>query len=186
MAEVESSPVNGLAAITVPLGSDQPHQATLCALGLAHISLRITCADLDLDRQMAQICCQASLLSNVEHLDIRADRERRGWKEDDDVIMDNSVTWRPPAKFFHSFPTPAETRRMLHFSGELGAHGVAPALEGEGVDEEMIREALSELRMISALESRRPLNTLPPPATGSYRVAQDAAFPLIWDDTYYT
>ena len=180
MAEVESSPGNGV-CMTVALDSDPPHPAEdldnamlqlPSSLGYI-LTLAITCTDLDWQiSAMAQICRQAfSFLSNVEHLDIRADCIRN---EDD---MD-SIAW---LDFFHSFPSV----EMLRISGELGPF-VAPALDG--VDREKTREVLPELRMLWFECSRKsaPVEHFVAARELFNRPVdvQHALFPCVWDYRY--
>jgi hypothetical protein len=180
MAEVESSTGNGV-SITVALDSNLPHLAEDLDNAMLPVSnslgyiltLAIACTDLDWQiSAMAQICRQAfSFLSNVEHLDIRADCIRN---EDD---MD-SIAW---LDFFHSFPSV----EMLRISGELGPH-VAPALDG--VDREMTREVLPELRMLWFECSRKsaPIEHFVAARKLSNRpvYVQHALFPCVWDYSY--
>lgn len=164
VAEVESSPGNGL-SIAIPLDSDQPYSFTPSYFG--HIlSFRVTCTYLDWQiSAMAQICHQAfSFLSNVEHLDIRADYIR----EEDDM---DSIAW---LDFFHSFPSV----EMLRVSGELGPL-VAPALDGEVLPE--LRTLLFECSRKSApvehFVAARKLSNRPVDV-------QHALFPCVWDYAY--
>ena len=152
MAEVGPSPGNGVSKIT----TSDPNQSP-SSFGYI-LTLRVTCTDPDWQMSaMAQICHQAfSFLSNVAHLDIRADRLR---KEED---MD-PIAW---PKFFHSFTSLG----MLRISGELGPH-VAPALEG--VDEETTGAVLPELRMLLFECARKSAVNV-----------HHALFPCIWDYAY--
>ena len=171
VAEVESSPGNGV-SIAIPLDSDQPYSFTPSYLGQI-LSFRITCTYLDWQiSSMAQICRQViSFLSNVEHLDIRADFIR---KEND---ME-SIAW---LDFFHSFPSV----EMLRISGELGPL-IAPALDG--VDKEMIRDVLPELRKLLFECSRNsaPVEHFVAARELSNRPVdvQHALFPCVWDYSY--
>jgi hypothetical protein len=164
MAEVESS--HGVSTTITPDPNQPPSS-------FGYLTLRVTCTDSDWQMSaMAQICHQAfSFLSNVAHLDIRADCIR---KEED---MD-PIAW---LEFFHSFPSVG----MLRISGELGPH-VAPALEG--ADEETTREVLPELRMllfecarksapVEHFFSTRKLSSRPVNV-------QHALFPCVWDYAY--
>ncbi|KAH9958200.1 hypothetical protein BC827DRAFT_1156896 [Russula dissimulans] len=127
-AELESSFGNGISVTVTTL--DQPGAASGGPLGY-FLSLRIPCGGLDWQiSSMAQICSQSSLLSSVEHLDIRADFLRLDWQGD----MDSSL-W---LELFRSFTSV----KMLGISGELGPH-VAPALEK--VAKETVTEMLPEL-----------------------------------------
>jgi hypothetical protein len=123
VAEMESSFGSG-----VSLKLDRPSASatrgtpsTGTTVGEHHhpLSLCISCGVLDWQiSSMAQICSQSPLLSNVRHLDIRADYLQLDyqWQEDMD-----SIAW---LELFRSF-TSVET---LSISGELCPH-VAPALE---------------------------------------------------------
>ena len=167
MAEVESSPGNGV-SITITIDPNHPPSYFGYIL-----TLRVTCTDLDWQMSaMAQICHQAiSFLSNVAHLEIRADCIRI--EEDMDPIA-----W---LEFFHSFPSVG----MLRISGELGPH-VAPALEG--VDEETTREVLPELcvLMFECAQKSAPVEHFFATRKLSSRPVnvQHALFPCVWDYAY--
>jgi hypothetical protein len=187
VADEESSPVlNGLAAMVVPLVSDQPYPG---AAGNA--ALGITC------QRAEQTCCQAPLLFNVENLDFRADYIRHDLKEDD-VMDGDSVCW-PPVEFLHSYSSSPPSGLVERLGSgdcvsELGPQRIAHASKGGGVDKETIRGSLPEPRMISALENLHPLNTLSLHADhqveqrGVFQRAFSLEFPLtfppVWDGTY--
>ena len=159
VSEVESSPGNGV-SITMTLDSDQDRdqdqgqdQSQLvvaaggnatpsCSLEHHSLTLRVTCTDLDWQiSSIAQICHQTSLLSNIKHIDIRADNIRLSRKEgEDDNDMKDSVPW---LEFFNTFPSVLS----LRICGELGPY-IAPALEGIVVDMETIRKMLPELGIL--------------------------------------
>jgi hypothetical protein len=159
VSEVESSPGNGV-SITMTLDSDQDqgqnqdqdqdqsHLAVAAggnatpssSLGHHNFSLRVTCTDLDWQiSSIAQICHQTSLLSNIKHIDIRADSIRLSRREGEDDMVD-TVPW---LEFFHTFPSVV----VLRICGELGPY-VAPALEGIVVDMETVRKVLPELGIL--------------------------------------
>jgi hypothetical protein len=164
VSEVETSPGNG-ASITMTIDSDQDRdqnrdqdQSQLAVapganaganatpsyshgfLGHHNLSLRVTCTDLDWQiSSIAQICQQTSLLSNIKHIDIRADSIRLSCKGDEGNMMD-SVPW---LEFFHTFPSVVS----LRICGELGPY-IAPALECIVVDQETIRKVLPELGVL--------------------------------------
>ena len=205
VSEVESSPGNGV-SITMTLDPDQNQnqdqnedqdQSRLvvaaegnatpssCSLGHHNLSLRVTCTDLDWQiSSIAQICHQTSLLSNINHIDIRADGIRLSCsRKEDEGDMVGSVPW---LDFFHTFPSVAR----LRICGELGPY-VASALEGIAVDveTETIGKVLPELRILlfecsrkSASVERfvaaRQLFSLP------LVVVRHAAFPCVWNDAY--
>jgi hypothetical protein len=160
VSEVESSPGNGV-SITMTLDSDQDqgqnqdqdqdqsHLAVAAggnatpssSLGHHNFSLRVTCTDLDWQiSSIAQICHQTSLLSNIKHIDIRADSIRLSRREGEDDMVD-TVPW---LEFFHTFPSVVV---LLRICGELGPY-VAPALEGIVVDMETVRKVLPELGIL--------------------------------------
>jgi hypothetical protein len=122
VAEMESSFGSGVSLkLDRPSASATPGTlSTGTTVGEHHpLSLCVSCGVLDWQlSSMAQICSQSPLLSNVQHLDIRADYLQLGyqWQEDMD-----SIAW---LELFSSF-TSVET---LSISGELCPH-VAPALE---------------------------------------------------------
>ena len=125
VAEMESSFGSGVSLkLDRPSASASATQGTPSTSGTTvgehhPLSLCVSCGVLDWQlSSMAQICSQSPLLSNVQHLDIRADYLQLGyqWQEDTD-----SIAW---LEFFSSF-TSVET---LSISGELCPH-VAPALE---------------------------------------------------------
>jgi hypothetical protein len=195
VSEVESSPGNGV-SITMTLDSDQDQdQSQLavaaggnatpsCSLGhLGHhnLSLRVTCTDLDWQiSSIAQICHQTSLLSNVKHIDIRADSIRLSRKEGEDDMMD-SVPW---LEFFHTFPSVVP----LCICGELGPY-IAPALEGVVGDMEMIRKVLPELRILLFECSRKSASAERFIAARQLfsrpvLIVRHAVFPCVWNDTY--
>jgi hypothetical protein len=157
VSEMESSPGNGV-SITMTVDSDQDQdqdrdrdQSHLAVAaggdatpssspGHHNLSLRVTCTDLDWQiSSIAQICHQTSLLSNIKHMDIRADGMRLSCKEGEDD-MKNSVPW---LEFFHTFPSVVS----LRICGELSPY-IAPALEGIVVDMETIRKVLPELSIL--------------------------------------
>lgn len=198
VSKVESSPGNGV-SITMSLDSDQDQdqnqdqdQSHLAVAvsgrgnatpSYSSLTLRVTCTYLDWQiSSMAQICHQASLLSNVEHIYIRADDGiQLSCKEDKrDMIDLESVPW---LDFFHTFPSVAR----LRICGELGPY-VASALEGIVFDIETIKKVLPELRILlfecsrksAAVErfvaARQLLFSRP-------LIVRHAAFPCVWDDS---
>ena len=189
VCKVESSPGNGV-SMTMTLDSDQDQSHRAVAVGCrgnatpshSSLSLRVTCTYLDWQiSSMAQICHQASLLSNIKHIDIRADDGIRlsGKEDKGDIIDSESVPW---LDFFHTFPSVAR----LRICGELGPY-VAQALKGIVFDMETIRKLLPELRGLlfecsrksAAVErfvaARQLLFSRP-------LIVRHAAFPCVWDD----
>jgi hypothetical protein len=202
VSEVESSPGNGV-SITMTLDSDrdqdqnqnqdqdQSHLAaaaggnatpscSLGHLGRHNLSLRVTCTDLDWQiSSIAQICHQTSLLSNIKHIDIRADSVRLSYKEVE-VDMVDSVPW---LEFFHTFPSIVR----LGICGELGPY-IAPALEGIVIDMETIRKVLPELRFLLFECSRKSASVERFVAARQLFsrpvIVRHAASPCVWNDTY--
>ena len=137
VAEMESSFGSGVSLkLDRPSASVMPGTPSTSAnageQGHHPLSLCVSCGVLDWQiSSMAQICSQSPLLSNVRHLDIRADYLQLGYRWQDDM---DSIVW---LELFSSF-TSVET---LSISGELCPH-VAPALE-----------VVASRMMVSALEA---------------------------------